>query len=152
MALLVSLTARSLFHAYTTAVLFLVAGRVIEIDVWLFVIAVFFVATLAEIREHKIKNHNYPNDHFSAVRDTVLVVILCLFIFLLRLLSFKIGKDIVLALLVGSILLSYFYIFLLDKSFEPKKSRHWEVKHYIDVIANASGPLILAPLLSQLLF
>lgn len=152
MWLVLSLLNRSFLHAYVTGALFVVVNLLFGIEKYVFALAILIAVIIAEYREHKVQNHNYPSDWFSGIRDIGITVIILLFFIILSKLTTVLSLQQKIIALAGSIIFLHILIFSLKLFFKPSKKRHWEPKHFLDIVSNLAGPYLVSPVLFRLIF
>lgn len=142
MAGIISIILRSIFHAYITGTIYLYLQKKYSFKRDLFLILVLVVAAFLEIREHLIKEPNTP----FLTRDFILVGLILLTIILFRIIKLKNGQLISIYLLSGILLV--IISTSIDYFFKPS-GQHIEYKHFIDVIAWVTGPILITPLFKK---
>ena len=154
MWLTISLINHSLFHAYITGTLFVIIKYFLGVERNIFALMVLIAAVIAEYREHIRKIHTYPGDWFSAVRDSGIMLLILLFLFVLSRFSNDLSLQKKYIFLSGSIIFVHGLFFFLDGFFRPNrpiKTIHWEPKHVFDIVSNFLGPFLFSPILYKLL-
>jgi len=146
--LFVALSCHFFLHIYLSSATFIAVSYFLPVDRYIFTLFIFLASSACEFYDHLKRNFNYMGDRESAVREATLLSLIIAFICALSLVKVLYALKVfaLLASVVG-IVLSYY---LPEGTFiKPDRSKHSELKHFLDVISLTLGPLFFADLIDR---